>query len=122
MQMIPDLCPSQFMDAVGRSMRKGLPVGPPKPNLLAALDRLAGSAYTSKITQEGGRLDKLLKKGTSDDQLVEEFYLAGLTRFPTAGEKAKLLAFLSQRSSRRPETLSGLVWAIIGSREFAYNH
>ena len=122
MQMIPDACQSQFMDAFGRSMRKVLPVGPPQPNLLEELHMLAGPTYTSKISREGGRLDRLVKKGASDEQIIEEFYLAALTRLSTPREKAELLKFLDQRSSRRQETLAGLVWAIISSREFAYNH
>ena len=56
---------------------------------------LAGSAYTSKISAEGGRLSQLLKNGTPDEQVLEEFYLAALTRFPTPQEKAKLLNFLA---------------------------
>ena len=122
MQMIPDLCLSQFMDAFGRSMRKALPLGPPQPNLLEALDMLAGSAYTSKISADGGRLSQLLKKGTSDERVLEEFYLAALTRLPTPQEETQLLKFLAQRSSRREEALDRLVWAVIGSREFVYNH
>jgi len=43
--MIPDICPSQFMDAFGRSTRKTLPVEAPQPNLLAALHMVAGSTY-----------------------------------------------------------------------------
>ena len=120
--MIPDLCPSQFMDAFGRSMRNVLPAGPPEPSLLEALDMLAGPTYNSKISQEGGRLDQLLKKGASDEQVMEEFYLAALTRLPTPPEKTELLKFLAQRSSSRQETLARLVWAIVSSREFAYNH
>jgi len=121
-QMMPEVCPSQFMDAYGRSMRSALPVGPSQPNLLEALDMLAGTAYTSKIPQAGGRLDGLLKKGATDEEIIEEFYLAGLTRFPTIRDKARILAYLSQRSMHRSDTLSRLVWAIISSREFEYNH
>jgi len=122
MQMIPDLCPSPFMDAYGRSMRKNLPVGPPKPNLLEALHMLAGPTFTSKISEDGGRLDRLEKKGASDEEIIDEFYLAALTRLPTPPEKTALLEFLALRSSRRQETLAGFVWAVISSREFVYNH
>ena len=122
MQLIPDVCPSQFLDAFGRSMRKNLPVGPPKPNLLEALDMLAGPTFNSKISEEGGRLDRLLKKGASDEEIIDEFYLAGLTRLPTPQEKTELLKFLALRSSRRQETLAGLAWAVVSSREFVYNH
>ena len=122
MQMIPDLCPSQFLDAFGRSMRKTPPGGPPQPSLAQALHMLAGPTYTTKISEPGGRLDRLLNGGASDEEIVEEFYLVALTRFPTQRERAALLEFLRQRPSRRRETLEGLVWAVISSREFTHNH
>jgi hypothetical protein len=122
MQTIPDICPSQFMDDFGRSMRKALPTGAPQPNLLEALHMMTGPAYNAKITRGGGRLNGLLKKDASDEQILNEFYLAALTRPPSPAEKSELLNFLVQRSTRRQETLAGLIWAIINSREFAYNH
>jgi hypothetical protein len=122
MQMIPDLCPSEFMDAFGRSMRKMPVLGNPEPTLGQALHMWAGPTYTSKITREGGRLDRLLKSGGSDMEIIEELYLSALMRFPTPGERADLVEFMKQRSSRREEALGGLVWALISSREFAYNH
>jgi hypothetical protein len=122
MQTIADICPSQFMDDFGRSMRKALPAGTPQPNLLEALHMMTGPAYNTKLSSEGGRLSTMLKNGASDEQILDEFYLAALTRFATAEERSELLKFLDQRSSRRQETLAGLVWAIVNSREFAYNH
>jgi hypothetical protein len=122
MQTIADICPSQFMDDFGRSMRKALPAGTPQPNLLEALHMMTGPAYNTKLSSEGGRLSTMLKNGASDEQILDEFYLAALTRFATAEERSELLKFLGQRSSRRQETLAGLVWAIVNSREFAYNH
>jgi hypothetical protein len=82
---------------------------------------LAGSTFTSKISQEGGRLDRMVKSAASDSQIIDEFYLAALTRFPSPEEKAELLKSLDQQSSRR-EALAEVVWAIVASREFAYNH
>ena len=122
MHMIPDACPSRFMDAYGRSLRKTPASGNPAPSLGQALHMWAGSTYTSKISKEGGRLRRLLKTGASDEEVVEGFYLAALTRFPTAEERAELLQFLSHRASRRKEAVEGLVWSLISSREFAYNH
>ena len=122
MQMMPDLCPSTFMDAFGRSMRKALPVGSPQPNLLEAMDMIAGPTFTSKITEAGGRLDRLMKSGASDGEIIDQFYLAALSRLPTSGEKAKLLALVRQRASRREEALSDVVWALINTREFVLNH
>ena len=122
MQMMPEICPSQFMDAFGRSMRKALSAGPPQPNLLEAMHMIAGPTFHSKIVAEGGRLDRLTKQGASDRQILDEFYMAAFTRQPTLTERQKLLDFLAQRASRRKEALAGLIWAIISSREFEYNH
>ena len=56
MQMIPDICLSQFMDVYGRSMRKRPESGNPAPTLGQALHMWAGPTYTSKISKQGGRL------------------------------------------------------------------
>jgi Protein of unknown function (DUF1549)/Protein of unknown function (DUF1553)/Bacterial Ig-like domain (group 2) len=122
MQTIADICPSQFMDDFGRSTRRALPAGNPQPSLLEALQTMAGPTYNTKISREGGRLNRLLQKNATDEQILDEFYLAGLVRLPTPEEKSRLLQFLTERSSRRQETLAGMVWAIMNSREFAYNH
>ena len=122
MQTMADICPSQFMDDFGRSTRRALPTGPPQPNLLEALHMIAGPAYNSKISREGGRLNKLLRKGATDEQILEETYLAAFMRLPTPEERSELLKVLSQRTSRREEALAGLVWSVLNSREFAYNH
>jgi uncharacterized protein DUF1549/uncharacterized protein DUF1553/Big-like domain-containing protein len=122
MQTIADICPSQFMDDFGRSTRRALPAGSPQPSLLEALHMMAGPAFNAKISREGGRLSGLLRQNATDDEILEEFYVATLMRPPTKEEKSELLRFLAERSSRREETLAGLVWAILNSREFAYNH
>ena len=120
--MNPDLCPSQFMDVYGRSMRKQAPIGPPEPTLTQALHMWAGQTYTTKIAEKGGRLDKLLAQGASDATIVDEFYLAALTRPPTNDEKSQLLSILSSRAENREQTLQGFVWALLCSGEFATNH
>jgi hypothetical protein len=122
MQTNPDLCPSQFMDVYGRSLRKQAPLGPPDPTLAQALHMWAGPTYTTKISQPGGRLDTLLANGASDEAIIEEYYLAALSRPPTEKERSQLLSFLSERQDRRQQTLEGLVWALLSSREFAHNH
>jgi hypothetical protein len=118
---IPDVCPSQFMDAFGRSMRKSPPSGHPEPNLLQALHMWAGSTYTTKIAKAGGRVDHLLHSGATDRQIIQEFYLAALTREPTPDELDALEGYLAKRTSRE-QTIQDFVWALISSREFAYNH
>jgi hypothetical protein len=123
MQMLPDMCPSQFMDAYGRSMRKTPGPGSPLPNLSQALHMFAGSTYTSKLSKDGGRISRAIKGNVNDPQAIEEFYLATLARLPNEVERTELLRSLSQaRPGGRSEALENLMWALISSREFAYNH
>ncbi len=121
-QMNPDLCPSQFMDVYGRSMRKQAPVGPPEPTLAQTLHMWAGQTYTAKIAEKGGRLDTLLANGAADAAIIDEFYLATLIRPPTHEEQSQLLSILARRPDRREQTLQGFVWALLCSAEFATNH
>jgi hypothetical protein len=121
-EMVPDLCPSVFMDAYHRSMRRSLPAGHLQPNLLEATDLIAGSAYTTKLVEPGGRLDLLLKNGASDAQVIDDFYLAALARPPQPEEKEALLSYMQRRQANRQDALANIEWAVINSREFAYNH
>ena len=52
--------------------------------------------------------------------MIEELYLAALSRFPRAEEKARLLEMIGQRPRR--EAIESLTWALISSRQFAHNH
>ena len=81
---------------------------------------LAGPTYTSKIAMEEGRVARLLKAQTSDRRMIEECYLAALSRFPTPAERDAIQTWIGQRSRR--EAFEDLAWSLISSREFAYNH
>ena len=118
---LPAKYPSRFLEIYGRPFRDTLPERDAKPSLAQALHLLVGSTYSQKLTKEGGRLDQLLKRGATDQEAIEELYLATLSRFPTAEERDGLQEMISGHASRK-EALNGLLWALISSREFAYNH
>ena len=118
--MTPDLFPSQFLQVYGRPNRLTVPQRKSDPNLGQALHMLAGPTYTSKIAIEEGRVARLLKAQASDRRMIEEFYLAALSRFPTPAERDAIRTWIGRRSRR--EALEDLAWSLISSREFAYNH
>ncbi len=114
---------SQFLDLYGRTMRYALPEENPGPSISQALHVYAGDTYTTKLTQEGGRLDKLLVSEKSDGPIVEQLYLAALSRFPDQNEQAALEAVLAEAEEpARRRAFADLTWALLTSREFAYNH
>jgi len=62
-----------------------------------------------------------LKSETTHREVIEEFYLATLARFPTEFELADLQTLIRKQPSR-PQAMANLLWALICSREFADNH
>ncbi|MSO24091.1 MAG: DUF1553 domain-containing protein, partial [Acidobacteria bacterium] len=118
---MPSSYPSRFMDVYGIPLRDSVPEREGKANLTQALHMLVGSTYTGKLSQPGGRIDQLLKRGATDREIVEEFYLAALARFPVEEELPGLQTLIKQSSSRR-EGLQDFVWSVLSSREFAENH
>ena len=119
--LVPEIVPCRFLDAYGRPNRQALPTRSNEPNLAQALHMLAGPTYTEKIGQKGGRVDRLIESGVSNQKAIEELYLAALCRLPTKRELTELEALIRRQPTRR-EALEALAWALLSSREFAYNH
>jgi hypothetical protein len=117
----PDLFRSPFLEAYGQPNRLTVPQRRFEANLAQALHMLAGSTYTSKLSGEEGKVGRLLKSSVSSQQIIEDLYLAALSRFPTVQERTEIEKLIGTRSSGK-EALEDLAWSLISSREFAYNH
>jgi hypothetical protein len=109
-----------FLGIFDRPLRDAVPEPTGKPNLGQALHMLAGTTFNRKLAEEGGRLQRLLKNGASDREIIEEFYLAALTRLPREPELSGLQSMFQERA--RQEVAEDLVWALVTSREFSENH
>jgi hypothetical protein len=96
-----------------------------KPSLRQALHRLAGTTYTDKLAAPGGRIDRLLARNAPDRDVIEEFYLSALSRFPTEEERATLQAAMQSEvsSTKKPrrQVVEDFAWALLNSQEFM-NH
>src|SRR5262249_32725425 len=114
---LPDLYPSRFLEMFGRSSRERVPERSASANLNQALHMLVGSPYTERLAGEGSRIARLLARGASDREMIEELYLAALARTPSDGERAELERMVSARAARA-EAFKDLVWALVTSREF----
>ncbi|HUQ92264.1 MAG TPA: DUF1553 domain-containing protein [Bryobacteraceae bacterium] len=116
-----DLFFSRFLELYGRPNRLTMPERSSKANLGEALNLLAGPVYNEKIHSPESRLQKLLGSGKSDRDIVEEFYLAAFGRLPEREELEGIEKLIAERKNRE-EAFQDLVWAMLGSREFAENH
>ena len=112
---------SHFLEVYGVPDRQMVPERKVEPNLGQALHLLVGRTYNDKISSKGSRLDRLLRTGHSTPKILEELYLAALSRFPAPQEQAALTDIIHRKPSRR-QGLESVIWGLLASREFAYNH
>ncbi len=113
---------SYFLDVFGRPRRisaceceRG-----GRPDLTQVLHLMNGDALNKKITSEQGRIAKALAAKKTDDEVIEELYLATFSRKPTDADRKLVKAHLASAPSRR-EGLEDLLWALLNSAEFVFN-
>ena len=70
----------------------------------------------------GGPLAQKLALMTDPKAFAEELYLSVLTRNPTEVEVNEAAAYLASRSSERPQAIRELIWSLLTSAEFRFNH
>lgn len=93
-----------------------------EPALPQTLFRMTDPTLLAKLTSNQGRTFKLARdKKLSDQELVEELFLAALTRFPTDEERSSAMEHLKETKDRQ-EATTDLMWALINTREFILNH
>jgi hypothetical protein len=94
-----------------------------EPSMVQVLHISNGDTINGKLQAADNRLAKLLASGASNEQMLDEAYLAALSRYPTDAEKAGLLPVLAAASGdERRVVLEDVFWSILSSREFLFNH
>jgi hypothetical protein len=111
-----------FLTTFGRSMRTTVCAAEAttSPTLSQALHMLNGATVEEKIKQ-GQLLERLLKEGKTPEQIIETIYLRTLTRKPSAEEMKSHAAVLAAEKNPQAALLD-IFWAVLNSREFAFNH
>jgi hypothetical protein len=115
---------SGFLALFGRPAQRTSPcecIRSHEATLPQVLHLLNGDSMAARLRAEGGTLERLVAAGLDDRQLVEELYLAAYGRFPTDREFGVGTDFLRTADSR-PAGAEDLLWALIASQEFLFNH
>ena len=89
-------------------------------SLSQALNLVNGPTISDALLDPDGRIALLLKSSPDDATVVEEMYLAALSRMPRPEESTKAKLYLSEASSRA-EGAQDLLWALINSPAFLFN-
>jgi hypothetical protein len=75
-----------------------------------------------KIAADTGRVAALAqKKELSPEKAVEELYLGTVAREPTVEERKKVTEYMAKRPDRR-RCLEDVLWTLLNSQEFLFNH
>ena len=124
LQLIDPLSKAPSLDILGRCSRAG---GCNDRNssggLATQLHLLNGDLINRKLTAVEGRLQKMIGTGSTNEQIVREFYLRGLSREPTNAELEHWLrALRSENEHERKARCEDFVWSLLCSRDFVENH
>jgi hypothetical protein len=66
-------------------------------------------------------VDRLAKLGMPRERVVEQLYLATLSRKPAAEEMTQAVAYIVKQRTPR-EGYNGLLWTLVNRSEFVLNH
>jgi hypothetical protein len=87
--------------------------------LAQALHLINGQTINDKL--RGDIAEQLLVRGLANREIIEELYLRALTRLPEPRELAEWEPLLD-RPTAKEEAVRDLLWTLLNSREFAFNH
>lgn len=90
--------------------------------LSQSLHLLNSVEIQSKLSQEAGLPARLFQSSDPLDARITQLYLLALSREPTSQELETAREYLTERESQGVQPFEDLVWAILNSKEFLFNH
>lgn len=112
---------SYFLEIFDRPSRQLVCERKNTPTLNQLLHMVGGDTVHRKVTDSRGYLTRALREVADDGRLIEELYLRALSRFPESAELAAAKAAVAKAASRK-EGMEDVLWALLNTKEFLYNH
>jgi mono/diheme cytochrome c family protein len=115
---------SDFLDAFSRPNPSA---DPPcerdrEGTVVQALHLMNSTKLTAAIANPAGRAAALAKSQRTPQENVTELYLAAYSRLPTAQELELAEGAFAQSGATRQSATEDVMWALINSAEFVFNH
>jgi hypothetical protein len=116
----PHIGQEGFLDVFGRPPRESSCECERRTDfsLPQALNLVNGKTISDAVADPKGRVAKLILSGKSDTAIVEELYLASMSRLPDAGETDRAVKYLAGGS--KAARAQDLLWALLNSKGFLY--
>ena len=123
---LPDsLLVSRFLDSFGRAERQQTCAceATADSTVGQALHLNNGQTLNDKLRDPKSRVSAWLAAKTPDAEVVTNAFRLGLSRDPTAAERAKFLAALADAKSdaEKREAIEDVLWAVLTGKEFLFN-
>ncbi|MDA1054959.1 MAG: DUF1553 domain-containing protein [Planctomycetota bacterium] len=114
---------SYFLDTFDRPRRvTGCECERSSGATLAQVLLLANSdEIENKLASGEGRIAKLDGEKMPINEIVEDLYLSSFSRRPTSGERDAIAAYVEAQENKR-QALEDVLWTIVNSKEFMFNH
>ena len=115
---------SEFLDAFGRpNASSECPCErDAKPSVVQALHMMNSTTLQGKISAGGGRAYELARSTLKPEQILEELYLSCYSRLPTPEEVAIAGKALDVGVANRQTAIEDVMWSLLNSAEFVFNH
>lgn len=91
------------------------------PNLAAVLHLVNGDVIQRKLTDRNNRIAGFIRNKVSTEDAVRELYLSTFSRPPSEDEVAAAVSHVATAESPQ-QGYEDILWALINSREFLFNH
>jgi hypothetical protein len=92
-----------------------------RPSAVQAMLMMTAPSVIDRVsTRPNSRLERLFNSGKTDAELVEEMFLASLSRFPKPAETEVAVRILSEAD--RKQRAEDIQWALLNTVEFLLNH
>lgn len=116
--------PSYFLKLFGRPARTSV-CGCERsnePSIAQALHLMNSPEVATKIHARRGIARTLADSDKPSVAIVEELYLSLLARYPTSSEQTVMLGFFPKTGSDRRAAVEDVLWTLLNTKEFLYNH
>ena len=91
-------------------------------SVVQALHLMNSNRLMVKLSSDAGRAAALAKSNRTPREIVDQLYLAAYSRYPTADEAEVAAAAFSQKDATRQSATEDILWALVNSAEFVFNH
>jgi hypothetical protein len=92
-------------------------------NLAQSIHLINSADILGKVGGVDGRAGKLATDAGRDDAAkIDELYRVAFSRAPTAEERALVEQYLAAHADNRPAAFEDVIWSLLNTKEFLFNH